>query len=98
MNAGISIGYIIYINILIYIYILDMHYCNQCLYASLVILGTLIWATLCCGKGETDHCLTRQEAHQIQKGQSSWDGTVSERMKLEVAYLGPLAPDGPRSQ
>jgi len=75
-----------------------MHYCNQCLYASLVILGTLIWATLCCGKGETDHCLTRQEAHQIQKGQSSWDGTVSERMKLEVAYLGPLAPDGPRSQ
>eukprot|EP00435_Cladocopium_sp_Y103_P064830 s215_g26.t1 len=33
-----------------------------------------------------------EEAHQIQKGQSSWDGTVSERMKLEVAYLGTNQP------
>lgn len=33
-----------------------------------------------------------EEAHQIQKGQSTWDGTVSERMKLEVAYLGTNQP------
>ena len=32
-----------------------------------------------------------EEAHQIQKGQNGWEGTVSEKMKLEVAYLGVLA-------
>lgn len=33
-----------------------------------------------------------EEAHSIQKGAQIWEGTVSERMSLEVAYLGKSAP------
>jgi len=33
-----------------------------------------------------------EEAHLIQKGQSEWNGTVSEKMKLDVSYLGASQP------
>eukprot|EP00438_Fugacium_kawagutii_P007814 Skav220880 [mRNA] locus=scaffold2625:45878:59814:+ [translate_table: standard] len=33
-----------------------------------------------------------EEAHQIQKGQIAWEGTISETMKLAVAYLGNQQP------
>ncbi|CAJ1395150.1 unnamed protein product [Effrenium voratum] len=50
--------------------------------------------------GQTDsrcaHCIlddpASEEAHSIQKSGGTWEGTVSERIGLEVAYLGKNQP------
>ena len=69
----------------------------QCLYTSLGSFWEPCYGQPCVAEEVNKTTAGRwQEAHQIQKGQSSWDGTVSERMKLEVAYLGPLAHGDPR--